>query len=891
MYETNTPDFTLSEPVVTVSVSPQAQGSKVIDCLNSFSANDVFGKIKWKFSDTPRASCFHVILDDGGEETSEKVSSYVVRAASPSEVPFSIADLSAKGKICLPTGQGMQDFMSRVKAFSDSWKKLKQAKQLKLMPYEKPIYIDDDMNCGVAPREHLINAKIYAIFPKDVADCIPEAKKILDSRFRRTLQRDKPAWHPFETRVDPECSVYSHALHSSEEHLEKRKKIREDVLAETGVSLSSADMKKAQQGIGITFLGGHNRATQGFTPPTSVYKRMARKVCELTLRGLAESYILDPEGFHDLTTRAKLKPHSFQGSATWSYNFIDHLMMLRMMALHPDGLFMFDNDDYEFPTVVGFRSQDPGGKWVDGKFIPKCRVSYMINGVCEVMRTHVLDGALLNHVTNFPDADLKVPPGYNVYLSPADLFADEAGARIRHVTNPPIVYNDGTIPVPSFISDHKTAEYKQIMGQKEEVMRAIVPKSDEFEDFWLTGYEEQEWVRHFAEVNHGITDGSSLVAAMREEGERMYAGDVVNFDGNTDEPLIRDSMDGLVSRSVMSLSSRILNAPILGTTSTPCSTQLYYIVDRADEATAKVASHLPSGWGCTSQAGRTIVPAAINEMVYNAFKDFGVDEELLFKPARPGSCFSFQAALYNCAGDDHVVKMLVLWLVTGLSVDKCHELYNKEVESYTTIKMAEEDPPMCAGWYFHLDDKKRVQGLSLSLNRLSINTLTPEYPRTAIGLDASTRQYVESAVGTPFEDKMVYLRNKIVNEVYDLTDEELAEGVEEDIVEIERNLANGADPRELIAELLGVTPSKVDYDFTVEELIDAGIDESLLESYTLPIPPILTKDPARFLNMDTIKKVAKEYPWSIDELKASRKPKPELVVYNSNDRVIDVPLL
>lgn len=862
-FETHVPDFSGSNPVVTVSVSPQEEEYDVIRSLNSFSDSDIFGNIQWVQADTPRSSVFHFVIEGRGVKPVEAVPSYVLYIDAPSAAPFAVATASNKEKVCLPTGPGMQAYMKRIVEFNESWKKLKSCSKLNLLDYERPIFINDEMKPGIPKAKDLIQAQVYALFPLDVDKYLPRAKEILDSRFRRVLQRVKPQWHPFETREPLEESCYAHAVHDAKTHVEKRVAMKEDVEKHTGVKLSPADLASAQQGVGIPILGGHNRKSQGFTEPSPLFAKLAQKVCEIHLRGLVEEYIRSPDTFHEITTHTRLKPHSFQGTPLMSYNFIDHLMLLRVMALHPDGLFMFDNDDYEFPTIVGFRSQEPGGTWIDGTFHPKCRVSYMINGACEVMRTHVLDAQLLKHVTNFPPEDLKVPDGYNVYSSVDKLLPDVVGARIRHVTNPPNAYNDATMVVPSLIAKFKTKEYKQIMGQTEEVMRSVVPSSREFAEFWTKGFKEQEWVRKFA-AKRGLHSAEELIAAMRKEGERIYAGDVQNFDGNVNWSMIEKAMSPLLSEKIMSLSKRIFNAPILGTTSTPSSTQLYYIVDRSDRVTAELASHLPSGWGCTSQAGRVIVPIMLNEMVLNAFSKYGLTIDLLFAPAVPGSNFSFQAALYNCAGDDHVIKNLVLWLVTGLSVDECHTLYNEEVKKYTTLKMAEETPPMCAGWLYHLDDNNRVISVSLSPGRMAVNTLTPEYPRTAIGLDASTRQYVESAIGTPIEDQMQYLRNAIVHDVYDLTDEELEDGVEEDLDFIDRNLANGADPREVIAEQLGVSPSKVDYAYTPEALLNEGVDESLLESYTLPIPKELTRDPARFINMGTIRTQAKQYPWDLE---------------------------
>jgi hypothetical protein len=213
----------------------------------------------------------------------------------------------------------------------------------------------------------------------------------------------------------------------------------------------------------------------------------------------------------------------------------------------------------------------------------------------------------------------------------------------------------------------------------------------------------------------------------------------------------------------------------------------------------------------------------------------------------------------NDGGDDHVLGMLVIWLITGVHPLEAKKRVARAFEEYDTLMILEENPPMNCGFLFHNDNEGRCIGLSRSPSRLFANVVYPERPRSATGLLHSVEAYVSAAQGSPIQDVTEHLATLLITKVHGFKDLQHLKDVADAEEAFMASSASQATAQQLIAHKLGVKESLLDYEYSYEDLIEMGIEEDLLDQFRRPIPSNLTQNPFRFLNEELITKVSLEF--------------------------------
>ena len=389
------------------------------------------------------------------------------------------------------------------------------------------------------------------------------------------------------------------------------------------------------------------------------------------------------------------------------------------------------------------------------------------------------------------------------------------------------------------------------------VLDKYVWKSKMYSTWWEFAYEE-DWVKESKVVKDLSLDTKEKFMhymihmdeyeGMENEGSITCCNDLRNYDGNTTWEIVETYCKHVMSEKLFALSKKIWNSSVIGVYIDHNNRPVHYYIDKSDGETADNMSSLPSGFFGTSNVSRGTVPAANLEIMELAWN---LDVASLIDPDST-SPYGFLPGTMCNAGDDHIISMLPAHLLTGIKPSVLKAQYLEQQSSYSMWEIELETPPMMAGFLMHEDEHGRTVGVSLSQMRGFGNTVYPEYPRSAIGLNASTTQYMESAVGTRLESEMTAMASIVVNDIFDFTPEELLEAVEEDEDEILDLARKGGSAQDAIAALIGVNASSLDWQYSYNDLMEMGVPEELLEAWRQPIPVELTRNPFNFFSKESV---------------------------------------
>lgn len=749
-----------------------------------------------------------LILTTLGDENKYPQPSLKIDVERINEAYFALQKLISAG-VLLPVPEVVPQIEAMVTRFERNWERLISGKAV---PYKN--------NVRSSEYGGSVAAKCFAVFHDHTKKCEPELHRRLTQRTRR-IERKRDSYFPLVTRLPQEDSIYGHLIVGAEEHTARVEKYRSK-FESLGVTLSPANLAYTQMGIGMPFFGGFNREQQGFTDPDVSFEAASKMAARFMVSGLRE-FLKGVDDPSKVSTRATVKVDSFQGAPTLSANHLDLQSCWKYMAMHPKGIFAFE--DRTFPVVIGFRLSDPGSSRNEetGKIEAKRRRAFVLEKTGLVGLDRVRDG------DDFPD-----DPHF--------------GARVRHVDNPSAIQNNAFAPCISYISDHKGWSYKILYQQDTEYMLMRVPGTREHAAFWEAAYNARPAWLVAACSRLNIKSAKELISYLIDLGEFPCAGDVENFDGNTTWKVAKPFYSALLSPRLLKLLERMWNSSSIGTYIDAEGQVVWYVIDKTDPRTAELSDHFPSGQQLTSVGGRGVMTALL--------ADF--DTKLLsckLEDIFDGSSDPFQPFLYSCAegGDDHKRYFALYSLITGKHPAELRDEYLKIQSACTLYKIAPESPPMACGFMSHLDDEGRLLAESLSAQRMAGNTLFPEYSKSAIGLDASLDHYCELASGTPDEYRTLDVANAIKHDIYGFDDELLAAAVEEDEFAIAQEAINGGAAQLMIAEMLGVSPSRLDYHYSWDSLLELGIPEELLAMWRQPIPRELSRDPRRFFNEEVLK--------------------------------------
>jgi hypothetical protein len=759
---------------------------------------------------------------------------------------FVIAEMLDKG-IVLPTDLGKKILLGQIEKEQGKFAKVKQSTPLLLTGQRTP-------PAEIATDKVEIAA--FAIHPPTMERHLPAVKGVCDRRAVRSLQRAVDNYRPLQCAVSDEevQSEYPDLPRNGAELNERIAAIRPKLDA-LGIVPAPSDMSYSQINLGTPFPGGANRRASGLTPPSRAYEECASHIADIMLLGAArELKRLGEEEFAKLNVRVGVKKGNYQGAPLSTTSHTVRQTAWAIMLDAPEGIFFFGK--YNFPTLSGFRRQANSGK---------CRVSFILSDEpWHLLRSHVLDGEYLQgkkiaHYDSFSS------------ISSPEFVTDSGviGARCRVIENVWSPQNDALLPVPAYIAKFKDKHYKYMFQQDMDIMSRFVPESPQFRQYWLDAYENEIWVRECA-AERGCNTAEELITKMVELGEYIIAGDVENFDGYTTWELILPFFARLVSKDVLHMLDKLWNADKIGVYTDHTGQITYYYIScqtedwmdadtkRLVEQTLSDMSHVASGLGVTAQCGRGVVPTVMMEITALAFSADKPDimDYLKMLPSSEESYHSPLGTVLNSAGDDHNLCSLAIWLLTGIHPKQARERFLETMEQYTTLKITREVPAMNAGFFFHEDEEGRLIAVSLSESRCWGNTVNPEYPRSAIGLFHSLMGYINSAVGTPSEHRMVQIAELVACDLYgfkSLEDLERIANWEEAVLAHE---ATALPPLERIALMLDVPPNDLEWKFEFDELVELGVPTDLLNEFRRPIPEALTLNPLKFLNGDSIRELA-----------------------------------
>lgn len=810
------------------------------------SLKTAFPDCRWKSTERHQDSDLCILLP--GQDFRTTAPTINVQSSDSAHLQIEINGGIREGLLVLPTTLGVEMLSARIK---DELTKLKKLRD------NNPLFLPDDRIIG----EELIDGQIkicaHLLHPPAVKRYTPDLENILHSRAVRNLQRVVDNWLPMGPPLgldDEIIALYPKVPQSAEELRERLHGISK-TLEDLGIVISKSVMDKSQLNVGIPFAGGHNRLNQGLTSPSDNYDRIASTIANVMVRGAARTYSeIGHEAFLQENTRVGVKVNNYQGALLNTYSHSVRQTLWEIMKRNGNDIFYFS--DLNVPTVSGFRSQDNGAG--------KRRASYVLIAPGVVARTRVLDG---------DDLEGKSVMKFESTTDSGHTIIDEGwiGARKRIVGNVWSGQNDSIVPVPAYIAKYKDYHYKALYQQDKEILSRFISGSDEFDRFWTEGYENMSWVREAAKARgaHSLPEFIQLINSI---GEFVICGDVVSFDGNASWEIVYPFFSKLLSTEALAVTKKLWDSDKIGVYTDVKGEISYYYVkcNEGDdelseeelalvEETSSLMSSLPSGIGPTAQAGRGIVPTALVEIVYDEFgKEIPNFWEVLESlPNDPEHQFSFLTALMNSAGDDHNLGSLVLWLLTGVHPKDVTVRLEEAFTKYTTLLIEPEYPKkMNAGWLFHEGEDGRLIDITLSDSRMFANTIYPEYRRSAVGLYHSVNNYVNSAIGSPIEEKMHQLSELIVKDVYGFESlthlEQLAYAEELFLM----SQADNASAQETIAAQLGIPQNDLEWKYSFDDLINLGIDEELLESFRKPIPQELTVNPFKFLNSELIIEIA-----------------------------------
>lgn len=750
-----------------------------------------------------------------------------------------------KGEVFIPTDISRSVLLGEIDDFSEHYKKLQDSTQLSL----------GSESLGELTEEH--KASVLSLHAGQMSRFVPKIKRVLDRRIQRGYQRYIPTYGIIQPMISiegyPEQSAYQadYSLDARVRMAILRREVEKsaEILASVGLEAPPTHMELSQINVGMPFFGGIERKAKGLSAPTRRFVELSEFLAEEMLHPAALAHAAaDISGEN---VRVGVKSYAFQGAPLCSYSHATRQTAWSVMQRSSKGIFHFAG--MHFPSVIGLRRQDNPSKKKRSSFLPTPRGT--------VARGRVYDGDELKG-SSFPS--ITTFPSFSKEMVEDD---GEWGARIRHVDNVSSLQNDALVPVPAYIAKWKDGHYKKLFQQDASIFASFIPGTTEFEEFWSEGWAHTPWVQRCAK-ERGISTLEDLLAKFKELGEYIFCGDVGNFDGNMTWELMSPGLKKLMSAEAFDLVEKMEKSSLIGAYTGADGEIVYYLVDKQDSKlgaeTARLSSHLNSGLGITSQVGRITVPAMLLEIAENAFR---IPRPILQAHpvvitledgSKERSRFSYMSAFLNSAGDDHSVVMLVNWLITGVHPETCRQKFKAAAEAYKVMEIAEETPPMNAGWLFHSDEKGRLINFSLSPKRMLSRNLAPERGRSAVGLHDSTSLYVESAIGTPAEGAMLVARDVIVENVFGFEDSDALFELREYEANALMNDPELATPAERLAVLLGVPVNSLEWMYSYEELVELGVPEDLLDEFKRPIPSDLTVGPFRFLNKQSVESLANQ---------------------------------
>lgn len=752
-----------------------------------------------------------------------------------------------KGLFILPTDLGRDILLGKIHDSVSRLKKLRDNSPLILQGNE---VIDDNL---VTVKESLAAHLVHGTAMKRFT---PDLEAVLSSRTYRTLQREVPKWQPVSPMTtDPDINdLYPDLPETGAELRDRIEKVRSRI-EELGVTPSKSLLDYSQLNLGIPTPGGVHRIAENLVDPDDDLKFYMRQAARFMMRGLAVSYNDPSCDFASMNTRVGVKVDNYQGPILNSRSHAVRQTLWSIMMENDQDIFYFS--DLFAVAASGFRTQSNGAG--------KKRPSYVIVGANEVGKSRAIDS------DDIAGTLIAVYDDLDTGSHRMSVDSGAIGGRKRIVANVESAINDSLLPVPSYIADTKDKLYKYLYQQDEEILGRFVSASYEFEKFWREGYQSWEFLRKQVKKNFGIADEDAFVNYINVVGQMVLCGDVVQYDASATWKFVEPFLKELLSEQALHVAERVYNADKVGVyTDHRGIKRYYYVTCTQDESfpkwyndlvgkTRDAMSSLPSGLAITAQNGRGPVRAVLDHIAERLLVKQGFSKEdarntVTWEPAYGGNhTFSFSTAYMNDGGDDHNLGMLIFHLLTGTDIRQCKKDLYDIFDAYEFLRLEPEEPKMNCGFKFHDDENERCIAISLSEGRLADNTLYPEYPRSALGLNASITNYVESAIGTPLEDTMFELAGIIACDIYGFESlEDLAIVASAEELYLMEN-QDVLPARQQIAIQLGIQENDLEWKYTLDELIDEGIDEDLLNLYRKPIPSELTANPGKFFNVKTLK--------------------------------------
>lgn len=831
--------------VINVAVIPDTKTNSVLAVLEK-----EFDSINWKGVDDVIEA--DLVMSFGTKKGPKLKPTLHLRSdAGGVEMVGALNDAIRKHIIILPTELGREVLLGKI---HDSVSKLKKLRDNSALILKGDEVIDDGY---VSAKEKLAVRLLHGTAMKRFA---PDLEEVLSGRTFRTLQRRVPSWCPLVPMTpDPDINEMYPVLPANGSELRDRLEKVRSRLEELGVTPSLSLLDYSQLNLGIPTPGGMHRESENLLDPDSDLEFYMRRAARFMLRGLADAYKEGEESFRAMNTRVGVKIDNYQGPILNTKSHPVRQTLWSIMTENDNNIFYFS--DLFAVSASGFRSQSNGAG--------KKRPSYVLVGENEVGKSRAIDsddikGALVAVYPDRKTAEILFEPD-----------GGEIGGRKRIVANVESAKNDSLLPIPSYLADTKDKLYKYLYQQDLEILGRFVSESREFENFWRDGYTNWEFLRTQVKKNFGISDVESFINYIMVVGQMVLCGDVVQYDASATWNFVKPFNEELMSAQALAVAEQVYNADKIGVyTDHRGIKRYYYVTCSTDDSfpehynklvskTRDAMSSLPSGLAITAQEGRGPVRAVLDHIAERMLisHGFGIDqarEIVTWEPPYGGDeVFSFSTAYMNDGGDDHNLGMLIFHLISGKEMRECKKDLYEIFDNYEFLKLLPEEPKMNCGYKFHDDENERCIAISLSEGRMIDNTIYPEYPRSALGLDSSINNYIQSAVGSPIEDTMLELGTIIACDIYGFDSLEHLSIVAAAEDHYLANNQSSAPARQRIAQILGIPENDLEWSYSLQELVDLGIDEDLLDMYRKPIPAALTQDPSKFFNLNTIKDMVK----------------------------------
>lgn len=829
---------------INAAVIPDTKSDIVLEALCSD-----FSEVNWTIVEEREAD---IVFSFGERQGPKTVPTLSLREdADKSELAGCINSAIKKGLVILPTALGREELQAQIFDSVTNLKKLRDNNPL-ILPSDESIG-DDLVTVKSELAAHLLHGPALSRY-------CPDLEKVLSGRSYRTLQRKVPSWFPLAPMTDSkDINDLYPTLPLNGEALRKRVDAVSDRIEKLGVKPSLSVLDASQLNLGIPTPGGMHRDAEKLKDPDDDLTFYMQHAAKFMMRGMARAFEDDPDGFHQLNTRVGVKVDNYQGAILNTKSHPVRQTLWSIMLNSPKGIFHF-NDLFAI-SASGFRTQSNGAG--------KKRPSYILLGQNSVGKSRAIDGE---------DLDGALVAVYNEIDTVEPSFERDnglIGGRKRIVANVESAQNDSLLAVPSYIAKFKDKLYKWLYQQDLDILSRFVSDSEEFVRFWTEGYENWPLLRERVKKNFGITNVKDFIHYIRDVGEIVLCGDVVQYDASATWNFVKPFDEALLSSEALDVAEKIYNADKVGVYTDHQGLKRYYYVtctpddsfpDWYNELVLKTRadmSSLPSGLAITAQNGRGPVRAVLDHIAERVLIKLGESKStardiVTWMPEfTEEATFCFSSAFMNDGGDDHNLGMLVLHLLTGAPMFDCKDTVYEVFDNYEFLKLLPEDPKMNCGFKFHDDENERCIAISLSEGRMVDNTLYPEYPRSALGLHSSISNYVNSAYGTPAESTMVELAHIIACDIYgfdSLDHLAIIAAAEDEYLVLNQDFLPA---RQQIALLLGIPENDLEWQYTLDELLELGIDDSLLNMYRKPIPDDLTRDPAKFFNMETIKSLTK----------------------------------